>query len=45
MSSAESLGFRDNSCNESFMEIKNNNGPRIEPRGTPTLAAAVISIC
>ena len=40
VSSAKSLGFYHKSLDKSLMKIKNNEGPRIEPCGTPALTAA-----
>ena len=37
---AKSLGFDDKPFDKSLMQTKNNNGPRIEPWGTPAFTAA-----
>ena len=37
VSSAKSLQFEDTPFDKSLMQIRSNNGPKIEPWGTPAL--------
>ena len=37
VSSANNFVLEDKSPDKSFIQIKNNNGPRVEPWGTPAL--------
>ena len=39
VSSANSLAFEDNPPDKSLIYIKNNNGPSMEPCGTPALTS------
>ena len=45
VSSAKSLAFEDNPSEKSWIYIKNNNGPSMEPRGTPTLTSDQLETC
>ena len=45
MSSANSLAFEDNPSDKSLIYIKNNNGPSIEPWGTPALTSDQPETC
>ena len=39
-SSAKSLQFEERSFDKSFMPIRNNKGPKIEPCGTPAVTSS-----
>ena len=45
VSSANSLAFEDNPSDKSLIYIKNNNGPSMEPWGTPALTSDQSAIC
>ena len=43
--SANSLTFEDNPSDESLRYIKNNNGPSMDPWGTPALTSDQLETC